>query len=118
MDSFVESFDCLKAKKCCSESELNSLPIVVLKPLSDKQILKYDKDFFDKYINKEVVETNEDITQSDLMRCLGLISTKDLESKEIISLKQSFPNRSIARIGDQLTDGSNRKLLDKNLIIQ
>ena len=110
MESFVSS----DGKKCCNDSQLR----VQLKTLSDKLIQKYDKDFYEKYVLKETNKESEEITQTESMRCLGLIPTKELESKPLESLKKDFPLRRIARIGDQLKDDSNRLLLNKTLIVR
>ena len=109
-----------KDLKCCFDPKLHSKPVVVINRLSKQEIQKQNQQFVRKYILDVKVnrQSNEDITQTQQMQCLGLIPTKELASKPLESLSQTFPIRDIARIGPQLKDDSNRLLLNKRLIIR
>ena len=116
MESF-ESLECKKSNDYCSKFVLNSKPVVILKRLSDQQIKRYDKHFFEKYIDTQLEPNSKDITQTELMRHLGLISSTRLMTKPMEALKHSFPVNSIARIGVLSTYPSQPLLLDRNAIV-
>ena len=98
----------------CYDSKI-STAVVVVERLSEEVIKKYDKDF------ERCVERCEPsigyITETQFMSYLGLISTKQLNSKSMEELKQSFPIRDISRIGPQLKNQKNDLILDKSQIV-
>ncbi|CAG2109595.1 unnamed protein product [Medioppia subpectinata] len=95
---------------CNKTLDLKCKPLVIIKKLSEEQIQKYDKYFYDKHVvnssqTEEPVERDiKSIEIPEFMRNLNLISRQELADKPKESLKQTFPLRIVNRIRVSVAD--------------